>query len=167
MIPFLDVVGDFLLKIIIAFVIFLIGLIIGKFAGMIITKLLYELQIDQILETIGIKFFLSSAVGTVVSLVIYIIGLILALDQLGLTKIFTILLVVFFSALMIIAVLLGITSTVKNLFIGFYIRKKFLDKKALNSKIVSGKIVDVGYTRIKVMTKEKDVLVVPFSAFVD
>ena len=167
MMPIFATASGILLKIIMAFIIFLLGLIIGKFAGMIITKLLYELQIDQILETIGIKFFFSSAAGKLVSFVIYIIGIIVALNQLGLTKIVTIVLVVFFSIILIAVVLLGTLDIIKNLFLGLYLRKKFLGKRTIKTKILSGKILDVGYTKIKVQTKDEEVLVVPFSAFVD
>jgi len=163
----LSTIDAFFLKMMIGFVIFLLGLIIGKFAGMIITKLLYELQIDQILETIGIKFFFSSFFGKAVSVIIYIAGIILALNQLSLTKLVTGFLIAFFSLILLAAVLLGITDALQNFVLGVYLRNKFLGKKQIKTKLASGKILEVGYTKIKILTKDKDILIVPFSAFAE
>jgi hypothetical protein len=165
MIAFLSSAGAIVLKIIIAFIIFLLGLIIGKFAGIIITKLLYELKIDQILETIGVKFFFSSAAGSLISFLIYVAGLIFALNQLGLAAIVTIVLGAFFSVIILVALFLGATNAARNFFIGIYMRKKFFGKKTIDAP-VKGKILHMGYTGLKVITGEKDVLVIPFSAFV-
>src|SRR3989344_5826690 len=164
MIAFLSSAGGILLKIVIAFIIFLLGLAIGKFAGIIITKLLYELQIDQILETIGVKFFFSSAAGRLVSFLIYLGGIVLALNQLRLTKIATITLGAFFAIILAIALFFGVTSAIKDLFAGLYVKKRLLGKKTIKSGAVDGKILSIGLTGIKVLTREKDVLFMPFSS---
>lgn len=157
-------VTNVFLNIVSAVAIFLIALIIGKFAGLIVANLLYELKIEKILETIGVKFFISKTVGVIVSLAIYVFGFILALNQLGITKVVIIVLAVFFAILFFIAFLLGITDIIRNFFLGITLRKKYLAKRSISSSIVKGKIIDVGYTRIKVITNEKDILMVPYSA---
>ena len=164
MMQFLPAAQGILLKIVTAFIIFLIGLIIGKFAGMLVKKLLYELQIDQILETIGVKFFFSDAAGRVVSFLFYIAGIALALRQLGLEKIATIILIVFFSIILLVSLLLDATDMVRNFLLGIYMRKRFFRKKEISSEAVKGRILKVKYTGLKIMTREKDVLFVPYSA---
>ena len=160
---YLPVTNAFL-NVVSAAAIFIISLIIGKFAGLIVTSLLYELRLDEILETIGIKIFISKTLGMLISLGIYVTGFILALNQLGITKIIIVLLAVFFAIIIFLGVMLGFADMVRNLFAGLYLRKKYLSKRTVNMKTVKGKIIGVGYTRIKVITKEKDVLIVPFSA---
>ena len=152
------------IKIVSAFLIFIIGLIVGKFAGLIVASLLQELKIDEILETIGVKFFISKIAGTAVSIIVYIAGLILALNQLGIAEVVAIAIGALFAVIIILAVLLGAADMIRNFFAGLALRKKYLLKKSISLPTVNGKIVEVGYTKIKVLTKEKDVLVVPFMA---
>ncbi len=152
------------LKVVSAAAIFIIALIIGKFAGLIVTNLLYELRLDEILETIGVKIFISKTIGMMFSLAIYVIGFILALNHLGITEIIIIVLAIFFAIIILLGVMLGVADMILNFFVGLSLRKKYLSKRMLNMYTVKGKIIDVGYTKIKVMTKEKDILVVPFSA---
>lgn len=157
-------ITNLFLRVVSAIAIFIIALIIGKFAGLIAASLLYELKIDEILETIGIKFFFSKTAGMIVSLAIYVAGFIFALNALGITKIVIFVLAAFFLVLLVIGLFLGIADTTRNFFIGLALRKKYLSKRSVNLETVKGSIIEVGYTRIKVRTKEKDILVVPFSA---
>ena len=157
-------VTNVFLKIVSAFVIFVIGLIIGKFAGFIVSNLLHELKIEELLETMGMKLFISKTAGMIVSIAIYIGGLILALNQLGIAEIFVIVIAALIAIIIILAVLLGAADMIRNFFAGAGLRKKYLSKKTINLPAVKGKIIEVGLTKIKVETKDKDILVVPFIA---
>ncbi len=157
-------VVDTFFSIISALAIFLIALIVGKFAGLIVTNLIYELKIEEILETVGFKFFISKVAGMAVSLAIYITGIVIALNQLGITRIVVIVLAVFFAVIIALAIFLGVADIIRNFFLGLFLRKRYLGKRMVNIEPVKGKVVEVGFTRIKVLTKEKDLLVVPFSA---
>jgi len=152
------------IKVISAVLIFLISLIIGRFAGLIAANLIQELRIEELLETIGVKFFFARSFGTLVSLAIYIAGLLIALNQFGVATIFTIIISAFFALIIILGILLGAASLFRNLMAGMRLRKKYLSKKSIFLPEVQGKIIKVGYANIRVMTKEKDVLVVPFIA---
>jgi len=151
-------------KIISAFVIFLIALIVGRFAGIIVANLLQELRIEVLLETIGIRFFISKTAGTIVSLAIYVAGLLMALNQIGIARIFAIVISSLFAVLIVLAIIFGIADVIRNFFAGLRLRKKYLAKKTIELPIVKGKIIQVNLTNIKVITKENDVLVVPFIA---
>ncbi|MEM4336689.1 MAG: hypothetical protein QXG86_01670 [Candidatus Woesearchaeota archaeon] len=162
---FLSLISGVMLKLIISFIIFILGVTIGRIAGAIVAKLIYELGIDSILETIGIKFFFSASVGKFVSFVFYVGGIILALKQLGLATFLTILLVIFFVVVIVLSLFFGLTTTVKNIVAGFSLRKKFLNKKTINKMHIKGKIIKVKRTGIKVLTKDNDTIFIPFSAF--
>lgn len=155
-------VTNVFLNIVSAIVIFVIALIIGKFAGMIVTSLFYELKIEEILETIGIKWFLSKTAGIIASLIIYVGGFIIAMNQLGIATYVIIIIAGFFLIIAALTLFLGATDTIRNLIAGMSRRKKYLSKKSINLPELKGKVVKVGYTSIKVRTKEKDIVVVPF-----
>jgi len=155
-------VTNVFIKIVSAFAIFLIGLIIGKFAGMLVTSLLYELKIEEILEKIGVKLFISRTAGAMVSIAIYMGGLVVALNQLGIAQIFVIMVAVFFAVIAALAFILGLTDIIRNFIAGISLRKKFLSRKTIELPEVKGRIVEVCRTKIKIRTKEKDIVVVPY-----
>ncbi len=156
-------VTDVFLKIISAFIIFIIALIIGKFAGMIVTGLLYELKVEEILETIGVKLFVAKSVGVIVSLAIYVAGFVIALQSLGIATYVIIVIAAFFAIIAALALFLGAADTIRNFIAGFGLRKKYLRQKSIDLPEIRGRILKVGYTEIKVRTKENDVVVVPFT----
>ena len=129
---------------------------------MIVTSIFYELKIEEILETIGIKLFISKTAGIIASLIIYVGGFIIAMNQLGIATYVVIIIAAFFLIIVALTLLLGAADTIRNLIAGLSIRKKYISKKNIDLPELKGKVVKVGYTGIKVQTKEKDVVVVPF-----
>jgi len=157
-------VTNVFLKIVSAAMIFLIALIVGRFAGIIAANLVQELRIEEILETIGVKIFISKTIGTLVSLAIYTAGILIALNQIGIATIFAVIIAAFFAIMLIIGIAFGAADAARNLFAGIRLRKKYLAKKTLELPSARGKIIKVSFTSIKILTKEKDILVVPFIA---
>ena len=152
-----------LYKILIVFVTLLIFAIIGKFLGTFTRRLINALGIDELAESIGIKFMLSRVSGAIVSVIFYLLGFYFALNQIGATRLVAIISAFIVVAVLAMAIVLGINDFIVNLFAGIYKRKKYLKKRHLRIGNVSGKIIGVGMTKIKMETKEGELLVVPFS----
>lgn len=160
----IEIVTNFVYRALIAFITLLIFLIVGKFLGVLVARTLYEIGVDELTESIGIKFFFSKAAGTLVSFVFYIWGTIVALSQLGLTTIITAILFIIIALLVFFSTLLGTKDLVLNFFAGIGLRKGYLKQDYLSVGKTRGKIISVGRTRLKIRTQENEVLMVPFMA---
>lgn len=154
------------LNIILAFAYFIISLIIGKFLGKLVTSILIEAGLQQILEKVGIEFRLSDVAGKLWSYIIYIAGVWLALEKLGLTKIIAIILIIFGLFLTIVALTFGIQDFIKNVFIGMLIRKKYAKKTRVNVKGIKGVVIKNTLTTVRVYSRG-DILVIPYTAFLE
>jgi len=150
-------------KALLIFTTLLVFFIVGRFVGTFVTRLTNALGIDEFAEAIGIKFLISRTIGELLSIIFYLVGIYLALNELGITKVVALVGSAFIIFLFAIVVLLGLKDFVINFLHGFYKRKKYLKKNYLKIGNISGRIVDIGLTKIKIKTKEGEFLVVPFS----
>ena len=158
-----SVIIDIAYSILVAVLTLLVFLIVGKFVEMLAVRVLQELQLDYIFEKIGIEFSGSKVIAKIIAFVFYFWGAIVALKQLGLERIAIVIASVFAGILLALSLALGFTDAVHNLMLGIYLRKKYLKRKDLAVGNVKGKIINVGWTKLKIMTKEKDVLAVPYN----
>ncbi len=72
-------------KVVISIIILLIGFIIGRLAGKVVQKFLHELNLNQLLKkATGVNASLEEIAGYSVKYLIYIICVVMALNQLGL-----------------------------------------------------------------------------------
>jgi len=151
-------------NVLLAAVTILIFLIVGRFVQMIVVRLLQELNLDYLLEKIGVEFSGSKLIGTVAAFIFYLWGVIVALNQLGLERIAFFIAAAAGAVLILLSLVLGFTDTIKNFTIGLYLRKRYLGKKELKIGSMKCRIIDVGRTKIKVMTSRKEALVIPYEA---
>ena len=147
---------QWLTKIEIALIIFFVGFIIAKLASRIIKKLLAEAEINRILESAGCKP-ISNTIGTITQYIIYVITLLVILQQFGLTKL--VLAIVFISAtiVIIISLLLAIREFIPNFAAGIFVRKKLKPYLGKNIQIgtVKGKLKNYGLTGSMLVDKEE------------
>lgn len=160
----LSQISDTAYNMLLAAVTILIFLIVGRFLQMIIVRLLQELNLDYLLEKIGFEFSGSKLIGTVAAFVLYFWGVLIALNQLGLERIAFFIAAAAAAVLILLSLVLGFTDTVKNFTIGLYLRKMYLGKKELKIGSMKCRIIDVGRTKIKVMTSRNEALVIPYEA---
>lgn len=158
-----SVILDIAYRILIAVLTLLVFLIVGKFVEMLAVRIFQELQLDYMLEKIGVEFSGSKAIAKVIAFIFYFWGVIVALKQLGLEKIAVVIASIFVGILLALSLVLGFADAVHNFMLGLYLRKKYIKRKELAVGNVKGKIISVGRTKLKIMTKEKDVLAVPYN----
>ncbi|MFH1209227.1 MAG: mechanosensitive ion channel domain-containing protein [archaeon] len=161
--------SDPVIKVIVALVIIIFGLVFGRFLGKLTKKLLKELEVDRILkEQTRINFSVEDLLGSIVQYIIYIIAIIIALNQLGLTQ--TILYIVLGAILVIIIIIiiLALKDFIPNIIAGFFIHQKSLISKGDRIKIkdVEGTILYVSLIETKIKTRTKDIVYIPNSLLI-
>ena len=83
-----NILGSFSVKIVTAILIFLSGFIIGKLAGKVLYKILNEIELNNTLKnTLNIRINVDALLSSLVTYSIYLISIIMALQQIGITKI--------------------------------------------------------------------------------
>ena len=136
--------SGFIDNILIAIVIFLIGLVIGRLTGNFVKKILKELEINSIFKrATGVEANVSDKIGSFVSYIIYFFAGIMALTQLGLTT--TVLTMIAGAVLVVIvlAFVLGVKDFIPNMIAGIMIYRK---------KLYSvGDYIEVGNTKGEVV----------------
>ena len=156
--------SDTFIKLLSAFLILIIGLILGQVASNIIKRLLKGLEINKVLEEqLKIKVQLERYLGGFIKYLIYFITVILVLNRIGVsTKVLQIILIIVL-AIVIIFVVLAFKDWLPNLISGFYIIKSGKIKKddIIKIKGVSGKVIQVSLLETKIETNNNEVIFIP------
>ncbi len=140
---------------VVGFVTFLVGFIIAKFAGRLTRRVLSEAEINRIAATAGMN--LDKRIGQLVEYVIYLITLLVILQQFGLTKLVFGILIFLALALIGFSLALAIKDFIPNFITGLFIRRKLKKQlgKTITIGMVSGKLVRVGLVASTITNHEE------------
>jgi len=156
----------FLVNLVAAIVILLLGLIVANIAKKLLKKLLHELEVDKILkEQVGIKVPLEEILSTIAKYLVYFIALIMALAQLGLEAVILYIILIGILLILLIFIILAFKDFIPNFSAGFFIHQKNMIKKDDFIKIngAEGTVVNVGLIETEIQTKSKDIIYIPNS----
>ncbi len=147
----------------IAIIILLLGFIIGKITGIILEKILIELQVDKGLKAIRKKKLqVRKGLPLLISILIYAAAVVLALTHLGILE--TVLKAIAALAILIIvgSMFLWIANLLPNIIAGFKLRSRrnFTENNVIRSKLVEGKIKRIGFLKTRIESNE-DTLIIP------
>ena len=161
-------VPSVLLNLTVIIIILLIGFIFAKLIGKLVHKALHEAEIDNILKKIGIKFSLENVLSIITTYIIYIITIIMALNQLGVT---TTILQIILIGIIILAILFAFISLkdfVPNTLSSFFIYKKDIFKKGDRIRVhnIEGKVENIGFVETEIITKKGDKIYIPNSTLI-
>jgi len=153
---------------IIAVVIILVGFTLGKLIGSFMRKALHEAEVDRVSKKIGVKISAKHAISIMTEYLFYTAAIIMALNQLKLTKI---VLQTVLVAAIIMAVIFAFIATgdfMQNLVARFLIYKRKLFNKGdyIESCGVSGKVIGMSLVDAVIITKNKDKIHIPNSSIV-
>ncbi len=158
----LQTVNPIIIHVSTAIVILLLGLMIGKLAGLILKKLLLEVEADKNLKKISpIKMSITNVLSLGISLPIYVISFFLALNQLGIANIVLNLIIGFIIMVVVGAIILGLGDAPKNILAGFWIKKKNIIGKTMKIGIVRGEILKKTMLKVEMKTKQNDRIIIP------
>lgn len=129
-------------QVVVAILIVLVGIILGKFAQRITLKTMQELEISYLLKkTTHIKVSLDNFVSNIIAYLIYLISFILAFNSLGLLFDVGVLILIGFTLILATGLFLFLISLAPNLCAKFKLR---------NEPIVEGKIIEVNKLKGKI-----------------
>ncbi len=156
-----------MIKLLAALLILLAGFIVGRLLGLIVKRLLHELNLDAMVrKVVGYRSSFENFISGLVSYIIYSVAIIMALNHIGLT---TIVLTIIISAvviMLVISFLLAVKDFLPNALSGFSLKFKGVVKKGVVISVsgVTGVVEDVNLlsTIVKV---DDDLMVIPNSVF--
>ncbi len=151
-----------------AFLILLVGLILGKLAGKVIKRVLSKMKLNHLIETsTGFSYSLEEMIALGVEYFIYFIAIVFALDQLSITTTILNIISGALTVFILLSILLAIKDLFPNIIAGIYILNKFRlrrgDEITING--IKGKIKETSLLEIQLITKENEIAHVPTSNF--
>lgn len=149
-----------------AIIIILIGLVLGRFLGKAIQKVLNELETNKLLKAkANINIDLEEFVGSTIKYIIYFIALILSLNQVGLTPLILKIILIIILILMIIFIVLAVKDYIPNVVAGFILHQKKVLKEGniILFKDIEGKVIHISLIETRIETKNGDIIFIPNS----
>jgi small conductance mechanosensitive channel len=158
-------VSDVIVKLIAALAIVLFGLILGNLFSKLLKKVLHGFELNRVLKDQGIKFPLEEFLSSILKYIVYFIGIIWALTELGLATVVLEIVLIVILILVVIFIILAFKDFIPNITAGFFIHHKNLFKKGdhIRVKSIDGVIQEVDLIETKVRTVDGDVILVPNS----
>ncbi|MBN2368133.1 mechanosensitive ion channel family protein [Candidatus Woesearchaeota archaeon] len=163
----IDSLSDTLIKLSIAIVIFLSGFVLGKLLGRVLYKMLKEIEINKFIKTsTGIKINADHLISNILSISIYFLSLVAALEQLGIANFILYLLSATLIIILLISLFLAIRDFLPNLLAGIYLYRKpgLKEGSPIETLGIKGTLVHIDLFHAKIETKKGDLLFVPNSA---
>lgn len=155
--------------IVLAILIFFIGLIIGRIAGRLVERFFASFEIDKITQKKGLSFSVQKIAAFITSYAIYSIFLVLALNQIGITDTLLTILIIAILSLIAITLLVWLKESIPNFLALNKVQKKNLVHvgEHISIKGVKGEVVKVGATQVTVKTVAADIVHIPHSVIVE
>ncbi len=151
---------------VVAIIILLAGVILGRLVGRFIHKVLEEIEVNRILKrATGIKFAVDEILANLATFIIYFVTIVVALDQIGLAspllKIVSIVIII----IVITSILLGVRDFFPNILAGIFIaQRRFLNKgDMVRVGEIEGEIIEVNMVETRIKTKKGDIIYIPNS----
>ncbi len=147
-----------------ALIIVFFGLILGKLSMIVIQKLLHEIEFNKLIRKITKKRVnYERGISFLAGFLFYISSAIIAIHYLGWGNIVFYGFIAFVMIVIFFAILFEFRDFVFNCYAGIYIKINKLIKPGQEIEVegVSGKISKIRLSHVKIITKDKDVLIVP------
>jgi small conductance mechanosensitive channel len=152
-------------KLVLAAIVLLVGIIIGRILERAVRFVLKQLGVNRLLSRIGLAFAFEETVANIVKYAIYVLAFYLALSQLGVAGYAFGVLAGLVIVVIVIAVLLGLKDFVPNYWAGLWLyRKKFFkvgDTIEVNG--IQGTVERFDVLETAVRTRTGDIIYLPSS----
>ena len=142
--------------------------VIARFLSKLTKKVLSELEINKALKKQGVRLSLEEIIPSLVKYIIYFTGVILALNELGITTWLINLVFIIILAGAIIFIILAIKDFVPNVISGLLLQHKKYMKKGDYIKVgnIEGKVIELTITEARLETNNKEIVIIPNSFLV-
>ena len=164
---FFGIIKAYASDIIMGIIILLVGFGIGILVKRILQRVLKEVGLNKIMRRGNIGTDLERWVSSIVSYVIYLVTLVIFLDQLGLKSVVLYLVVGAVLMLIILTSLVGLKDVIPNFVAWVIIQKRgnIQEDRWIDIKEISGYVLKIGYLETEIKTDKGDILYVPNSLF--
>lgn len=156
-------------KILIAIIILLVGIIVGRIIGKIISRLLNEFGLNKALrKTTKIKASIEDIISNLAAYFIYLITIIMALNQLGLSTTVLNIIIIAIITIFIITLFFIIKSFFPNIIAAVFIQKKNIISEGETIKVGNsiGKVKSINLVETIIETKKGDTIYLPNSVLI-
>jgi small-conductance mechanosensitive channel len=162
----LSIINPLVVKIIIAFLIFFIGFIIGKIVEKIVLKFFNMGDLDRFFrQKTGFKISLSIVVASIISYFIYVVAIVMALNQLEIATTIITTIVILLIVVLSLFIVFGLNDLFANFSAGVVIKirgnLKIGDYIRIKSKNIEGHIVNMNALNIRIETKKDEMVFIP------
>ena len=156
--------SGFMLRVLTALIIFLLGFIIGRIAGRLIERALKEAELNSFLKrTANINFNAESVISGFIMYSIYFLTILASLEQLGVASIILYILAATAAVIILVSFFMAARDFLPNLIAGFYMYSKIREGNTIEIDKVKGTIEKIELLHIKIRTKSGDIIYVPNS----
>lgn len=157
---------NIIVRLIAAVIILLIGFVVARLSSRLTKRILNELETNKILkEQAGVKMQVEEFISSIVKYIIYLIAVIIALNQLGLTTKILYLILVIILVILVGFIILAFKDFIPNVVAGFiiYQRDKIKAGDTIRVKDIEGKVIHVDLVETRIKTKKNDIVYIPNS----
>ncbi len=164
----INTAGSLLNQAALVIVILIAGLAIGMLAKKVSLRLLQEIEFNKFLSSLGIAYNGDCILSSLLSYLIYLVTIIIFLDQLGIKSLAIYVVVAGIIGLVMLTFIVGLKDIIPNFWGWMQIRRSrtVKEKRYVKLPAVSGRIQHIGYLETEIKTKKGDVLYVPNSLFI-
>ncbi len=162
----IDLLRPIISKALIALIVLLIGFIVGKVIGKTIQWFLRLADFNRRWKDFtGINWRIEEIISGCVSVIIYFIGIVMALNVLGITAGLASIVSYGIISLIFISLFLAINDFLPNFISGFTIAKRLKHNDTILVDTIKGKIAQMTWTDVKIVAENGDTLYIPHSLF--
>ena len=148
-----------------AVLIVFLGIIFGRLAGGLVSKLLHELEIKKLVQNVVTFHKFEDTVSGIITTGVIFIGIILALKILGLASYFLYFIAFLLLLLIGLISILAVKDFFPNFFSGSYLREQKIFSKydTIHFRSITGKVTNMGIVHLVLETEKGDLLHIPYS----
>lgn len=148
-------------------VILLVSFGLGILTQKILSKVFREIELNHIMSKVGITYNLEKWVSTIISYVIYLVGIVIFLDLLGIAPYVLYLILGAVLMLFILTFIVGLKDVIPNLVAWVILHKdeRITVGRRVEVREISGRVEKIGYLETEIVTDHDDTLYVPNSLF--
>ncbi|MEA3399192.1 MAG: mechanosensitive ion channel [Patescibacteria group bacterium] len=156
-------------NIVLAMIIFFIGLIVGRILSRLIERIFKNFGVDNtVRQTTGLKMSFQKFLSNLVSYASYIIFFIIALNQVGITHLLLNIVIIVIVLVILTTIIFSLKDKIPNMIAYRTLRKQKALKigDEIMFKTAKGKILEINVYETIIQTDKKDLLHIPNILFI-
>jgi small conductance mechanosensitive channel len=163
----LGIAQSYAYDVIIGIVLLLVGFGVGILVKKILQRVLKEMKLNSVMAKVNVTYDLEKWISSIASYIIYLVTIVIFLDNLGLGSVVLYLVVGAILMLIILTSLVGLKDVIPNFIAWLLIQKRgnVQEGRNIDIKEISGHVEKIGYLETEIKTERGDILYVPNSLF--